>query len=469
MSNDEITPGITRHDYHSLKDLSKTLGRPVGTLIAQGPDADPFYAGLPMRELRARWFKEVWDRFNVQPGVHLRRLHYLLVSQPSPVRLPREVKGTWDYVNNNNCWVFLNDATSDARYLGLIPFEAIVDQRNAEAEVNYDPIEEGADLYVTSPQDLASASLSLNVDMPEFPDMPELRVQAPSIPQPYCVEVWVEKSTMDDVLSPLCQEYGVNYSSGTGDTSITRCHDLIKRARSHGMPVRVLTITDFDPGGSNMPIGLARKLEFLIATMAPDLDVQVRPIALTREQVEQYDLPSIPIKESNRQASVFEKRHGVTGATELDALEALRPGELRQIVEAEIMRYVDLDLKDNVDAVRDEVQEHLDEINDVVHDEREDEIEELRCEHETLTEEMDAEVEQFQEAFEARFRGRLDGLMGRIRALTPKRLIWMQLSGPRPTRAMIMMIRYSTPGATTSSRWIATRGTSASGRSARRG
>src|SRR5262249_24382836 len=175
-----------------------------------------------------------------------------------------------------------------------------------------------AEIHVTSPQDFTAAILSLDVAIPEFPDPPELRVQAPSIPQPYCVEVWVEKSTVDDVLSPLCQEYCVNFSSGTGDTSITRCHDLIERARAHGMPVRVLTITDFDPGGSNMPIGLARKLEFMIATLAPGLDVQVRPIALTREQVEQYDLPSIPIKESNRQAAVFERRHGVTGATELD-------------------------------------------------------------------------------------------------------------------------------------------------------
>jgi hypothetical protein len=28
--------------------------------------------------------------------------------------------------------------------------------------------------------------------------------------QPYLVEVWVEKSTMDDVLTPLCQRLHVN-------------------------------------------------------------------------------------------------------------------------------------------------------------------------------------------------------------------------------------------------------------------
>jgi hypothetical protein len=124
-------------NYASLKQMAATLGRPVATLLAQAVDSDPFYSGLPMRELRARWFKQLWDRLGIKPGAHLRRIHYQLVSQSPPVELPREVNGTWEYINTFNCWAFLGDAASDARYLGLIPFDHIADQRNAATVVSY--------------------------------------------------------------------------------------------------------------------------------------------------------------------------------------------------------------------------------------------------------------------------------------------------------------------------------------------
>lgn len=64
---------------------------------------------------------------------------------------------------------------------------------------------------------------------------------------------------------------------------------------------------------------------------------------LTPEQCEHYRLPRTPIKKSERRAGRFEERFG-EGATELDALEALHPGELAKIIESEIERYYDRDL-----------------------------------------------------------------------------------------------------------------------------
>jgi hypothetical protein len=46
------------------------------------------------------------------------------------------------------------------------------------------------------------------------------------------------------------------------------------------------------------------------------------PLALTLAQVQQYRLPRIPIKESDRRKPGFEDTYG-EGAVELDALEAL--------------------------------------------------------------------------------------------------------------------------------------------------
>src|SRR6266849_6196022 len=105
------------------------------------------------------------------------------------------------------------------------------------------------------------------------------------------IELWIEKSTMDDVLDPLAQHHGGNLVSGTGQTSETRCRELVARARAAGLPLRVLYISDFDPSGDSMPVGAARKIEFWVTKLARDLDVQVRPILLTHEQCLRYRLP----------------------------------------------------------------------------------------------------------------------------------------------------------------------------------
>jgi hypothetical protein len=69
-----------------------------------------------------------------------------------------------------------------------------------------------------------------------------------------------------------------------------------------------------------------------------NVDLQLRQIALTKVQCDQYDLPRIPIKETDSGRARFEAEFG-EGRVELDALEALHPGELARIIEAEIARY----------------------------------------------------------------------------------------------------------------------------------
>jgi hypothetical protein len=355
-------------NYDTLKALGERLCRPVATLLVQDASADPFYADLPMRLLRAQWFKEVWGRLDIRPGAHLRRIHYRLVAEPIP--LPRVIRWrdadsgeqleTSTYLNNRNCWIFLGDAATDARYLGLIPIEHIADQRNAETEVNYQPYEAPAAINLSGTEPNLDLDLMIDAQVPEYPELPQLTITAPAIAQPYAVEVWIEKSTTNDILDPLARRHGANFTSGTGDISVTRCKDLIERSREHGKPVRVLCITDFDPGGANMPVALARKLEFIIRSRAPDLDVQVRPVALLPEQVRRFRLPRNAIKESVRQAAEFERKYGA-GATELGALEALHPGALRRIVEKEIKRYVDPDLNLNIGIARTEAERRLNE------------------------------------------------------------------------------------------------------------
>jgi hypothetical protein len=192
-----------------------------------------------------------------------------------------------------------------------------------------------------------------------LPGPPRLVLHTPTVAQRYHVEIWVEKTTMDDVLKPLAQEYGCNLVQGAGEQSVTRCDELVWRAQASGRPVRIIYIADFDPAGLSIPLTVARKLEYHLNSNRLDLDIQVRRVALTLEQCNEYDLPRTPIKLTENRKSAFEARWG-RGATELDALEALHPGVLRRIIKAELDRYYDHDLKGAVHDAAGQWREHLD-------------------------------------------------------------------------------------------------------------
>lgn len=225
------------------------------------------------------------------------------------------------YENTENDWKFLEEASQRARYLGLIPIENIVDRKNPTPHIKAkyeDP--------------------SCWIDTPDIDD-PTIYVDGitGANSQPYHLEVWIEKSTMDDILIPVCEDYYANLQTFEGEASLTRCNDLVKRIEeSGGKPTRIFYISDFDPAGRSMPVATARKLEWL----AKDLpyEIKLKSIALTLDQVITYKLPRIPIKEKEKRAGKFEEAFG-SGAVELDALEAIYPGELAKILRNEMSKY----------------------------------------------------------------------------------------------------------------------------------
>ena len=215
-------------------------------------------------------------------------------------------------------------------------------------------------------------------------EVPRLELTPPTILQRYHIEIWCEKSTMNDVLMPLGERYGVNVVTGIGELSLTRCVELVARAEESQRPVRILYLSDFDPAGASMPVAVARKIEYrLHQKELNDLDIQVRPIVLTHEQCIRYRLPRTPIKETEKRAARFEERFG-EGATELDALEALHPGELERILTREIGRYYDADLDDRISDVAGEVEAELDTINTKVRKRHAKELAALEAERKKL-------------------------------------------------------------------------------------
>lgn len=312
---------MINHEW--IKFEAAQRGCPVTDLLALARQNDPFYVGTPGSRAQASWFAEVWRKGGFSSGVHLRRLHYWCVSQ-GDLKLDNDKP----YENTDRCWQYLCLASKAARYLGLVSIADIADHKNPEPHV------------MIRPQ--AEPSARFAIDTPAFSD-PYIYINDGngynlSNVQPYHLEVWVEKSTMNDVLLPVCERFGANLVTGEGEMTLTAVYHLLQRMRRSKKPARVFYISDFDPAGYSMPAAVARKIEYLVRTEAPDLDVKLHRLLLNREHVEQYALPRTPIKESERRAAAFEERHG-EGAVELDALEALHPGVLSGLVSAVLSPY----------------------------------------------------------------------------------------------------------------------------------
>jgi hypothetical protein len=361
---------MTVRPITSLKALAKKLGRSLYTLHVLDAKTDPFLAGQPARLRDAEWFVNAWNRVGGVRGFHLRRLHYRVMSQDPPLLMP---DGT-PYTNTVRCVQALYNGGRDARHLGLIDIKDIIDRKNPEAVINFKEGEPGEVGY-RGGLDIIEPALNL----------PRLVISPPVIAQRYIVELWCEKSTMSDILVPLGERYGVNVVTYTGESSLTRCAELARRAEESGLPVRILYISDFDAAGAGMPVAAARKIEYEIYKEANfGLDIQVRNIVLTREQCEQYRLPSSPVEKDKDRGAVFMERFGVDGITELDALEALHPGELERILTSEIERYYDIHLDGVVDANANVVASELDDITQQIHEWHSEDIAKLRAEHKAV-------------------------------------------------------------------------------------
>lgn len=167
-----------------------------------------------------------------------------------------------------------------------------------------------------------------------------------------------------------------------------------------------------------MPISVARKIEFHQRDPNKpeyhDLDVRLEPIILMAEQVDEYDLPRIPVKDTDRRKDRFEAANG-EGQVELDVLEAVRPGELARIVTEAILQYRDLELPERVQEACEKYESYLEGETDEIRSAYTDRQEAAEAEYETLREEWQAIREEYAAHIEP-FRPRIEALRGRFEA-----------------------------------------------------
>jgi hypothetical protein len=149
------------------------------------------------------------------------------------------------------------------------------------------------------------------------------------------IEIWCEKDALAGLLWDVTSHYDVPLMVSRGMPSLTFLHgtavNILKAAKA-GKDSYIYQFGDHDPSGVLIPQAIKTRLgEFCerFGCFPPF----VERIALTEEQIKEFDLPTRPTKrDGNRHAKNFEG-----DSVELDALP---PHELRSLVQEAIERHI---------------------------------------------------------------------------------------------------------------------------------
>lgn len=144
------------------------------------------------------------------------------------------------------------------------------------------------------------------------------------------VAVIIEKNALSGLIEPICERWQVPFIAAGGYLSMT----VLKDAAQLFDGYVILYAGDHDGSGQDMPRHIAQSLA-AFGCIAP-----VIPIALTLDQVEQYDLVPNKLKDTDSRSKEYFDRHGINTVWELDALP---PDVLQDIVETEITDRIDMD------------------------------------------------------------------------------------------------------------------------------
>jgi hypothetical protein len=118
---------------------------------------------------------------------------------------------------------------------------------------------------------------------------------------PYYVEVWCESRSIAGVILPVCQELAVSLYPAGGNTSISFAYSAACNINDcyDGRRVVVFYVGDYDQAGVIIDVKVEEELR---RHLDPDVNLEFVRVAITKEQIEQYDLPTKPRKKSDRRS-----------------------------------------------------------------------------------------------------------------------------------------------------------------------
>lgn len=235
----------------------------------------------------------------------LRQLYYQLVTRNAIRNLEREYKR-------------IGAMLSEARLAGLVDWDAIEDRiRRPVVAPQWGSI-----------QEIVEAALR-QYRLPRWEG------------QERYVELWVEKDALAGVLQPLASEFHVTLMVNRGYSSQSAMYEAAQRlidAAQGDRTIILFYLGDHDPSGEDMVRDVRDRLELF------GVDLTVEKLALTMDQVTQYDPPPNPAKMSDSRAAGYVAKFGAE-AWEVDALP---PDVLAGLIRAALASMVDRDRMDEV-------------------------------------------------------------------------------------------------------------------------
>ena len=148
------------------------------------------------------------------------------------------------------------------------------------------------------------------------------------------VEIWIEKDALAGVVYKVTSKMDVPLMVSRGFTSETFVYEAIEAYAGSARPLVVYALYDFDRSGEDATRSLNEKL----IRFGDDsgLDVRFNVLALTLEQVEDWNLPTRP----HKRVTVADQRWPHPYACELDAIP---PDDLRALVQDAIEQHLPAD------------------------------------------------------------------------------------------------------------------------------
>ena len=118
--------------------------------------------------------------------------------------------------------------------------------------------------------------------------------------------------------------YDVPLMVSHGYASLSFLYSSAEEISALAVPTYIYHLGDFDPSGVNA----GEKIEETLRELAPDGEITVERIAVTPEQIADWDLPTRPTKASDTRSKNF-------GEISVE-LDAIKPNQLRALVQETI-------------------------------------------------------------------------------------------------------------------------------------
>lgn len=153
--------------------------------------------------------------------------------------------------------------------------------------------------------------------------------------QAFHVEVWVEKDALSQVIARVAGPFRVTVCPSRGYSSYSYIKRVAvdERLSAVDKPIVLLDFRDHDPSGLQMTEDLQTRFD----RYADDLEIEVKRIALTIDQVKKHSLIPNPTKRVDSRSAKYVAQYG----DQCWELDAIPPDELQKLVTSAIKQHID--------------------------------------------------------------------------------------------------------------------------------